>query len=73
MKVEKQNDHKVFIAHIFKPHELQEGSQWLSVEGDEVVTLEWVDGDKVVYRSNNGSCFNQSAFKFQLYYNLIVR
>ena len=73
MKVEKQNGHEVLTAHIFKPHELQEGSQWMAVKGGEIVTLEWVDGDKVAYRSNNGSSFNQSAFGFQLTYTLSVR
>lgn len=73
MKVEKQNGHDVLTAHIFKAHELQEGSQWMAVKGGEIVTLEWVDGDKVAYRSINGSSFNQTTFNFQLAYNLIVR
>lgn len=73
MKIEKQNGHEVLTAHIFKTHELQEGSQWMSVKEGEIVTLEWVDGDRVAYRSNNGSTFNQTAFAFQLAYNLIVR
>lgn len=73
MKVIEQNGKKVLTAHIFKAHELQEGSQWLSQKGDEEVTLEWVECDRVVYRSNNGSTFNQTAFTFQLAYNLIVR
>lgn len=73
MKVEKQNGHDVLTAHIFKAHELQEGSQWMAVKGGEIVTLEWVECDKVAYRSNNGSSFNQSVFEFQLAYNLIVR
>lgn len=29
MKVEKQNGHDVLTAHIFKAHELQEGSRWI--------------------------------------------
>ena len=73
MKVEKQNGHDVLTAHIFKAHELQEGSQWMAVKGGEIVTLEWVECDKVAYRSNNGSSFNQTTFNFQLAYNLIVR
>lgn len=73
MKVITQNGKNVLTAHIFKAHELEEGSQWLSMKGDEVVTLEWVECDRVVYRSNNGASFNQSVFAFQLAYNLIVR
>ena len=73
MKVIEQNGKHVLTAHIFKAHELQEGSQWLSQKGDEVVTLEWVECDRVAYRSNNGSTFNQTVFTFQLVYNLIVR
>ena len=73
MKVIEQNGKHVLTAHIFKAHELQEGSQWLSQKGDEVVTLEWVECDRVDYRSNNGSTFNQTVFTFQLAYNLIVR
>lgn len=73
MKVITQNGKNVLTAHIFKAHELEDDSQWLSQKGDEEVTLEWVDGDKVAYRSNNGSTFNQTAFAFQLAYNLIVR
>lgn len=73
MKVITQNGNNVLTAHIFKAHELQEGSQWQSMKGDEVVTLEWVECDRVAYRSNNGSSFNQSVFAFQLAYNLIVR
>lgn len=73
MKVIEQNGKKVLTAHIFKAHELQEGSQWLSQKGDEAVTLEWVECDRVAYRSNNGSTFNQTVFTFQLAYNLIVR
>lgn len=73
MKVIEQNGKNVLTAHIFKAHELEEGSQWLSLKGDEVVTLEWVEYDKVAYRSFNGATFNQSVFAFQLAYNLIVR
>ncbi len=73
MKVITQNGKNVLTAHIFKANELEAGSQWLSQKGDEVVTLEWVECDKVAYRSNNGSSFNQSVFAFQLAYNLIVR
>lgn len=73
MKVIEQNGKKVLTAHIFKDHELQEGSQWQSMKGDEVVTLEWVECDRVAYRSNNGATFNQTVFSFQLSYNLIVR
>ena len=73
MKVIEQNGKKVLTAHIFKAHELEEGSQWLSQKGDEVVTLEWVECDRVAYRSNNGLTLNQSGFAFQLAYNLIVR
>lgn len=73
MKTINQNGKNVLIAHIFKAHELQEGSQWQSIKGDELVTLELVECDRVAYRSNNGSSFNQSVFAFQLSYNLIVR
>lgn len=64
MKVITQNGNNVLTAHIFKAHELEEGSQWLSMKGDEVVTLEWVECDRLCIAPITGQASIKACLPF---------